>query len=1661
MSGEEPASQAATSRGSSPYATGGGGVSFAHRMAAIYLASMLTGGRRPELDELPVTGVSFQTGPDHPVDDLLISGSTDEADVTLAIACRANPNFVQSDDSTVALMGSLLNEVARFDGETHRVAVATAGSSSQWSQVATLCDVARAHASPESFRASIGVDQRWTRQVRDRLDQVVRMVERTVDDSPSPGELDRLTWRLLSRLYMLPFRLQSPDKADRTNAATALDSVASDASDGVALRDRLEAAASDYDSLGAVVDRDLLRRDVHSLLKAPLTRRSMCWQVLGEHRRNAVEGVRTSIGEGSQSGPLEISFTERRDELAEAVRAAGTSPSVLVVSGESGTGKSALMLAVIAHLEATDPDGVEAAVVNFRNLPGTTMELSSALGTSIESVLAEMSAPCRLLVIDAADAALERSASLLSDLVVSATAAGVGVVAATSDTAAGFVKEQIAVGLAREISEFIMEPLRDDDVTQVADHFPLLRTVLRNVPRNSLLRRMVVLDLLARTGQQVAGSMGEWDCLQLIWSKVVRADGRSAAGSPEAREQTLLAIAAATLGLPPSSHPTGSLDAESVDALRRDHLLAPANLYRDQPEFAHDEVRRYAVAILLVRSPDIGDRLVEAGVPRWALSAATLACKGMLLQPDIQAPTVFSQTAEQFGRLAEQHGARWADVPIEAVLEVPSAYECLSATLQQEPSVLVLGDVVRVVQQRHRLKGFVDPITAGPVIRLMLDKDAPWDISKESFELLTSWLHVLVLAHIRPGEIQLRVDLRDRLLAYWESLPARETADIESGPEWLPRRRRRELDYHLTDEKFVETLALLGADIDDTVQECLEKIAEDAPAFLGPAVDAPLSARAIAQRDPELLATLMEAYYIDEDFSSSIMEEGVRDHLTRWTGFGQPAFQHYFGGFWPLFQSASFDISVRVINRILNHGALGRTRVLSRHSQFQYSDDLGDDEESTGLVLDLDGTPRRYMGDSHVWSWYRGTTVGPYPCMSALLAMERVAEGWLEEGVSPARVVEVLLTGCENLAVPGLLFGLLVRHLESVGAELDPFLAEPGVWELEFERKTHEWSGLKARTEGLKNLDRREWSAREVSMWLVTQGDEARVAALKDVGARLVSNCEEFGIGPELSQNWASFLDADKFEVVKQGDGYYLQVVPPPEVQAAQAENEKYQAQVQTVMRLQSRYWRSLKHDPEYQIPTVDEIAADLVVCSEVLNWAKDDKTPRSPLDAVAQVVRAAITHAGTGEMDALGDHGEFAVRFVLDIAQAFSTAEDQRFEGQYFDLGADRATSLALPSLLTPAFSTLLSQLGVALDEVDEAGKAVAGKSSLETRLFLARGCDVVWSAPCHGSPCMHELALDWLLETARGAEIGPWNQQLQHSPRVQIEGDIAGRLAALDGRSVDIAMLDPAIRGLGSAAATDHCCTGESAAQLETLVDVQRRAMIAHDAKGWTVDHRGEHTLVAARALLSTLAANGRVEPILEHLDVLRAESSIMSNFLHGLAAAGAETEARAGAARVLWPSLMSHALEYVNTDPNPYRVHSWGDWATAALLPEPLVWTQGMYNELSGPPIEWVVAEDLVEHLDSWVSIGRSDGRCADALIRLVRKLPVAQQVSDGLRWVRDLCIRDGQVLVRQSWTSNEWLKEVRGAAEEHGTLDEWQMLVDAMVVAGNEDLAPYSL
>ena len=119
--------------GISPYATGGGGVTFERKVAVRYLTRLLLGHSASELgDGWRVVSVAFQQAPDHPVHDLVVRAvRLDEREPSrvLAVAVRRTPELVSSDESTRKLVRAFVDAVikAPTDGPEHRWCLVVAG----------------------------------------------------------------------------------------------------------------------------------------------------------------------------------------------------------------------------------------------------------------------------------------------------------------------------------------------------------------------------------------------------------------------------------------------------------------------------------------------------------------------------------------------------------------------------------------------------------------------------------------------------------------------------------------------------------------------------------------------------------------------------------------------------------------------------------------------------------------------------------------------------------------------------------------------------------------------------------------------------------------------------------------------------------------------------------------------------------------------------------------------------------------------------------------------------------------------------------------------------------------------------------------------------------------------------------------------------------------------------------------------------------------------------------------------------------------------------------------------------------------------------------------------------------------------------------------------
>ena len=480
-----------------------------------------------------------------------------------------------------------------------------------------------------------------------------------------------------------------------------------------------------------------------------------------------------------------------------------------------------------------------------------------------------------------------------------------------------------------------------------------------------------------------------------------------------------------------------------------------------------------------------------------------------------------------------------------------------------------------------------------------------------------------------------------------------------------------------------------------------------------------------------------------------LFDFGIRGHSTPRGGFFSPPASWNRGPFMTLFQT-DFRAGVAVLNRLLNHAAKIRVRTLTHPDQMSYSSE----DMDFGLYqadLEITGTRRPYLGDEHVWMWYRGTGVAPYPCMSALQALELRCDQLVNQRVPIGKLISLLLDGCENLAMVGLVVGMLVRHLEVAENFLDPYLTEALIWNYEFRRVAKEHSILAASSEAIEAPQRRSWTLREAAMFLALRATDNRVADLQDLGQTLVEKArikiekahyagatEEEGIdGEDLNpllarvRAWATSFDRSKFQVRETPEGMRIQPVPPKEVVQAMHPGNEDLKRAEEGIRLTYRYFiKPIEGNCEPIEP--DELTTDAASARRLL------EEPPSlgvyhPEDVAGLVAAAVLDNNLLLGVDVPVDTLAFAVDTVLRASEGGSSPRPFEFEETYFEEGADRSAARVLPLLLLPSAAHLRAIVEggdglTTFNRVSDAGLNTARAIPNEVRIHLARGLDHLW---------------------------------------------------------------------------------------------------------------------------------------------------------------------------------------------------------------------------------------------------------------------------------------------------------------------------------------------
>ena len=1709
----------------SPYATGGGGVTFERKVAVQYLAHLLVGDSAVEFGEgRCAVSVAFQQAPDHPVDDLVVCAARPEElqpSWEIALEVRRSPNLVLSDESTQGLIRKFVRALidGQTDGMERRLGLVVSGPQAHAQQLRKLADHAAAQMDAPGFFTLVRTPNRFDVGIRNRLCHLEKLVEHALKNlsvaEPDTALVWERTWQLLSRLVVLMPRLESPDETDWSAVENGLIAVARtpDLEGASRVLDRLVALASEYSPKSARVDLTLLRRDAHEVLDLEVRRHNQGWSALDHLHEMALELVRDEIATNDKARRLSLDRSTARRELVATV----SDSAAVLVSGDSGVGKSALTLLSLTAAPAADPEGAQALCINLRHVPKLTIDFEDKLSCPLSALLSELSAPQRVLVVDVADAVTEGMEDAFRYLVDAAVESQVKVVAVTSIDSVQVVRDILTDRFGAGLAEYAVKPLTDTELDDIVTAFPELEGLKDNPRSRELLRRLVVVDLLVR-GHITGVPLSDADAMVQVWSGLVRRRERSDRGYPDAREAVLLRLAALSLSGGERLDVISGLDATAISGLRQDGLLQPSleNPFMIGPDFSHDEVRRYAVARLLLAERDPTSRILSSGAPRWTLGAARLACQTLLEQPDTAATPLrgrFAALQASFDALVEAgHGTRWGDVPCEALITLADPRGVLRDAWSklQNDDATGLRRLARLVNQRLRDdNGIVDPIAIEPIVELLLEDNTPWRSGEYASDLLREWLSGHAFAGTSAGH-PLRILLRERLVeacaagdrrhveqreAAAAATAARTPEDIErvrqiaeSHPELFTeigyggrsRRQRPEVPRECRDEVFLELLALLGPDLGDDGEAMLRRVARDAPSWLAPAVEETFTGLALSQYRPGLLAQLTEAYYLDDEADGAgLHDDGVRHHRVRRGGLFMPHAAWHRGPFMSLFP-ANFRDGVAVLNRLLNHAALHRARTLARLNSMSHN--LGDIDVSPYQAdLNITGTRRLYVGDEHVWMWYRGTGVGPYPCMSALQALERTCDRIIKDGIPIKTLVPLLLNGCENLAMVGLVVGILVRHLEVAGNLLDPYLTEPFIWSLESRRVANEHSPLAANSEGIEAPERRKWFLREAAMAMTLRAGDERVHELQTLGETLVERArrrmeqgrdadsaeEEASSVEDIEQQlakvraWASSLDRSKFQVHEAPDGLRIQATPPEEVvQALQHDNEELE-RVAEEIRLTNRYFFKLNEVGSEAIGP-DELMADIASARKLLENPPSLLSAHGPLDVPALVAAAALEAYLLRGVDVPNDALVFVVDTVLRVSEGEVPPGPYEFEETYFEQGAARSAARVLPLLLMPAAAHLRAVFDGAdgsatFKRASTAGLKIAQAVANEVRLHLARGLGHLWATSCtQDGPCHHQVGWQIATETMRDCALGGWIPDAGVRSVIVLDEPLADSLANTADDSILPSRLDASIRALAPAAKANICVSTSACDLLTALLVTQRRSLLNYENN---MDQRGTHSLVSARALL-TLAQHGDDAAIYEHIDAYADNSALLGNLLYALSAAAEETPDCGATARRVWPSVVRHVLDLHNRGHVQFRRDFHGEMALAALIPNAAYEAQYLYREFQEQPIVWWEPLALRSEVEAWLAPAAGNARCVDQLIGFLRMLAPEDQARVGLAWVANLVLASPGNVAKGSYLVATWLIETRSAVESAGLSPQWQQVVDALVVEGVTRLAPYS-
>jgi hypothetical protein len=1608
------AEEQAPLRPGNPYQEGGGGTIFEHRLGAILLTRLLRHLPLWHLgnDFRPVL-VWFQASAESPVDDFQVVGQTSSDERVLHAGVRRHPNLVPSQGPSVKLVRQFLDTVRAheedFRTDRRRLWLVVADHDQHAEQLASLAEIARGPIGDyDRFAAEVERVRRTDDDVRNRLDQVLAIVEKALEDGAAIADSKSLTLQILRSLYVSQMRLEPPDGQDITDSVAHLQAEVRPSSPEAAstLFDRLCVLADGYARGGVQVDETRLRHDLRGV--ATLSHSGLHPQAW-EYIRDCEARLRARTHHDLSSGAanLRIDRASHRRALSEALErtAAG---AALLVTGEPGVGKSALVLDALDDLP---PDAVACIAISLQVFGANPLEIEARMGASINSTIAGMPvAKSCLLVVDGAEFVLHGRSEVFLRLVEAAAAAECGVVVVARNDAVprldALLREALADGV--DLQTHVIPGLTAPEVGEIALRFPQLSVAASNPVNGWLFSRPGLVQLLlpGRSASRLPdGPLTEVDVFEAVWGGLVRNNGSVENGVyPQQREQALIERAGRLFGTAPTPF---AVDAAAEASLRLDGLLlpwAPDVVWGEVDDFASDLVRDFAITQLLL-SGDFS--ILQSGDDRrWALRAAVLASQVRLAHAAAgDTERVRAELHLAFDRTAAEFGDRWRDVPLEAMITSRNAREMCARAWAALSAEGRTGHLLRIANQRYALGSGAHEQALTPLVSAVLDHVELDALQRDEFEdlnevhqaareLIFLWLFGLLDA--RSPSLPERQRLRQLLLS---------NPDVAMSEDGL------------------EMLALLGEDLNEDSIAILEQVATEEPELLLHVVDRRWSTDSLMRNAPATFERLVLSYFVAEPgpLHSHHNEYGIRDHelisphrrpMTGWDR----------GPFWAML-AIDPSLALRVIGRLADRATdVEITRYLA---------------PMTLVSVDLPtiGT-KVFRGSEASWRWYRGGG-GPWPVISALLALELWADRLIEREWTPTEVIHTLCASSDSLAVLGVSMGFLERHVYMLTTELSAFLAVPTIWWLEGRRLVAEHGPhMQLRdAEAIHNPEARRWRVHEICKILFAEalasGDEAWISSLTNAGTELNRRgSDDPSLDRDALLSWVGHLRPDAYTIREPGGQMIAEFNPPADVMDAIGPGLEQIARAQQATSIGMKY-----AGVETLDVSLESVLADAATIRELI----EDPPALAAIEPSEAAVGVAATLLETMLLQGLevpNEDVEWAIRSVLDGASSPPSS--------VYAYGRATLAARALPLFLLelPPGHPWPERRATA-----ELLTAYCTAPTGDIREALLPGFRRIAALPCDGTDsqsCRHVVVLDAIREAVRECRLGKFDPIQQRRALRPLDDPIVDALAAT---GADDLMIDVLLRPLVVAtwlSVQDVCCEEEATELRDEMLRAYRRGYF--DEKPYAHHRNPESRRPHVADALFSCAAAGDDEPLIEHVAEVARQSEHLQATCREIAVFLTYSDEERQAHERAWSKAFGRAMAVAADRSDPDGI------ASLLLYPSPVVAEPAFASVLLDARTRWLPPSTYAADIDRWIELCAGHGEAVDALVSFAWSCSDEWQRTTALEWLErviagrfDRARRD--LLV-------EWLKELYDRVSLEGDgLRRFRRIVDGLVAAGS--------